>query len=32
LDVSGDDQSLERMSQRLAAIEGVEVQRMVFTH
>jgi DUF1009 family protein len=25
-------QSLERMSQRLAAIEGVEVQRMVFTH
>jgi len=32
LDVSGDDQLLERMSQRLATIEGVEVQRMVFTH
>ncbi len=32
LDVTGDDRSLDRMAERLGAIEGVEVQRMVFTH
>ena len=32
LDVTGDDRSLDRMAERLSAIEGVEVQRMVFTH
>ncbi len=32
LDVTGDDRSLDRMAERLGAIEGVDVQRMVFTH
>jgi len=32
LDVTGDDRALDRMTERLCAIEGVEVQRMVFTH
>ncbi|MBZ5589568.1 MAG: hypothetical protein LAO05_13480 [Acidobacteriia bacterium] len=32
LDVTGDDPVLDRMAERLAAIDGVEVQRMVFTH
>jgi len=32
LDVTGDDTALDRMAQRLESIQGVEVQRMVFTH
>jgi hypothetical protein len=32
LDVVGDEGVLDRMAERLSAIGGVEVQRMVFTH
>ena len=32
LDVTGDDRALDGMAERLSAIEGVEVQRMIFTH
>lgn len=32
LHVVADDGALDRMVERLCAIEGVEVQRMIFTH
>lgn len=32
LEVVGEDKDIEAMADRLGAIEGVEVQKMVFTH